>query len=141
MAHGRAATIRRVRNKTTPASARSTILENSPFHPEAPLKRSKFLSIPVILCLLAALASPQRGHMPTPPESLDPKPPDQEPAHISVHVDLNELQKEADDLARTAQSIPTDVASVRKGTLPKDMIQKLRQIEKLSKHLRSQINP
>lgn len=56
-------------------------------------------------------------------------------------LDLLKLQKEADDLARAAQSIPSDVESVRKGMLPKDVIQKLRQIEKLSKHLRSELNP
>jgi len=51
------------------------------------------------------------------------------------------LQKEADDLARTAQTIPADVASVRKGMLPKDVIEKLKQIEKLSKHLRGELAP
>ncbi len=79
--------------------------------------------------------------MPTPPPSLDSNPPDQEPAHISRRVDLVQLQHEADDLARTAQTIPTDVASVRKGMLPKDVIQKLKQIEKLSKHLRGKLTP
>jgi hypothetical protein len=52
-----------------------------------------------------------------------------------------QLQKEADDLARTAQTIPSDVASVRKGMLPKDVIEKLKQIEKLSKRLRSELTP
>jgi hypothetical protein len=52
-----------------------------------------------------------------------------------------QLQREADDLAKTAQSIPSDVESVRKGMLPKDVLQKLRQIEKLSKRLRSELNP
>jgi hypothetical protein len=56
-------------------------------------------------------------------------------------VDLAQLQKDADDLARTAQTIPADVASVRKGMLPKDVIEKLKQIEKLSKHLRTELNP
>jgi len=51
------------------------------------------------------------------------------------------LQHDADDLARTAQSIPTDVASVRQGMLPKDVIQKLKQIEKLSKRLRGELTP
>jgi hypothetical protein len=54
---------------------------------------------------------------------------------------MAELQKEADDLARTAQTIPTDVASVRKGVMPKDVIQKLKEIEKLSKNLRTKLNP
>jgi hypothetical protein len=44
-------------------------------------------------------------------------------------------------LARTAQTIPTDVASVRKGMLPKDVIDKLKQIEKLSKRMRTELNP
>lgn len=56
-------------------------------------------------------------------------------------VDLAQIQKEAEDLARTAQTIPSDVASVRKGMLPKDVIEKLKQIEKLSKHLRNELNP
>jgi hypothetical protein len=58
----------------------------------------------------------------------------------SIRVDLAKLQKDADDLARIAQTIPLDVSSIQKGLLPKDMGEKLRQIEKLSKHLRSQIN-
>jgi flagellar motor component MotA len=54
---------------------------------------------------------------------------------------LAKLGQEADELARIAQTIPPDVASIQKGKLPKDMIEKLKQIEKLSKRLRSQINP
>lgn len=59
---------------------------------------------------------------------------------LQRRIDLLELQKEADDLARTAETIPWDMASVRRGTLPKDFIQKLKQTEKLSKQLRSQIS-
>lgn len=109
------------------------------------MKKSLFLSIPLISCLLVTLAGsqslPHKSTMPTPPPSLDSKPPDREPAHISRRVDLLQLQKEADDLARTAQTIPTDVASVCKGMLPKDVIQKLKQIEKLSKRLRNELTP
>lgn len=57
------------------------------------------------------------------------------------HIDLVKLQQEADDLARTAQTIPGDMAGVRQGTLPKDIIEKLKRIEKLSKRLRSELNP
>lgn len=56
-----------------------------------------------------------------------------------AHVDFTKLRQDADDLARIAQTIPNDVASVQKGMFPKDMIEKLKQIEKLSKHLRGQI--
>ncbi|MBZ5680272.1 MAG: hypothetical protein LAO24_09225 [Acidobacteriia bacterium] len=65
----------------------------------------------------------------------------QVPVNARRQIDLVQLQREADDLARTAQTIPADVAKVRKGMLPKDVIQKLKQIEKLSKHLRSELNP
>jgi hypothetical protein len=51
-----------------------------------------------------------------------------------------QLQKDADDPARMAQTIPSDMADLRPGTLPKDVIRKLKQIEKLSKRLRSVIS-
>ncbi len=106
------------------------------------MKRSSLLLLPVVLGLGVALAIPQtRNHFPTPPEPLDPKPVEKAPATPSRHVDLEQLQREADDLARTAQTIPSDVASVRKGMLPKDVIEKLKQIEKLSKRLRTELNP
>lgn len=64
-----------------------------------------------------------------------------EPKLAQRPIDLVKLQQEADDLARTAQTIPTDMAGVRQGTLPKDIIEKLKRIEKLSKRLRSELNP
>jgi hypothetical protein len=67
--------------------------------------------------------------------------PDPEQTTAGPRIDLLEVQREAAELARTAQSIPLDVASIKKGMLPKDVLQKLKQIEKLSKHLRSQLNP
>jgi hypothetical protein len=96
----------------------------------------------VVFCLISATALPQRPTYPKVPPPMDtdtanPTP----PANLPRHLDLQQMQRDADDLARTAQSIPTDVASVRKGMLPKDIIQKLKQIEKLSKHLRTQLNP
>ena len=54
-------------------------------------------------------------------------------------ADLEQAQREADELARVAQTVPADVTKVREGMLPKDAIEKLKQIEKLSKHLRSEL--
>jgi hypothetical protein len=34
-----------------------------------------------------------------------------------------------------------DVQSIEKGMFPKDVVQKLKQIEKLSKHLRGELTP
>lgn len=102
----------------------------------------KKLAFLLLSCSLLALpAEPQQKLNIQPPPSMENS--DSTKAEVSPseqrRIDLVELQREADDLARTAQTIPLDMASVRKGTLPKDFIQKLKQIEKLSKHLRSQI--
>jgi hypothetical protein len=64
-----------------------------------------------------------------------PPPPRYQPAP----VDMAKLQRDADQLASLAQSIPYDIESINKGLLPKDTIEKLKQVEKLSKHLRSQL--
>ena len=110
------------------------------------MKNLSFLLVPAIFLLLfVSLAMPQTTghHFPTPPESMSPKPPappsDESPAVPRLRVDLAQAQKEADDLARTAGTIPADVASLRKGMLPKDVIEKLKQIEQLSRHLRSEL--
>jgi hypothetical protein len=81
-------------------------------------------------------------HMAPPPSSMDPDNANQKPdtPTLPKHVDLVLLQQEADELARTAQTIPSDLASVRKGMLPKDVLLKLKQIEKLSKHMRTELD-
>jgi hypothetical protein len=61
------------------------------------------------------------------------------PIQRRAPVDLAKLVQEANELARIAQIIPSDVADVQKGMLPKDVILKLKQIEKLSKRLSSEL--
>lgn len=58
-----------------------------------------------------------------------------------VRFDMARLRQDADELARIAQTIPPDVSSIQKGLLPKDMSEKLKQIEKLSKQIRKQLSP
>jgi hypothetical protein len=54
-------------------------------------------------------------------------------------ADLAKMGQEANDLARIAQTIPPDLAAVQKGILSSDLVSKLKQIEKLSKHLRGEL--
>jgi hypothetical protein len=61
------------------------------------------------------------------------------PSTTQAKINLAKIGQEADELSSIAQTIPADVANVRNGMLPKEVLQKLRQIEKLSKHLRSQL--
>ena len=49
------------------------------------------------------------------------------------------LAREADELATLAASVRPDVHNLSRGILAKDLAQKLKQIEKLSKHLRSEV--
>ncbi len=57
-----------------------------------------------------------------------------------LSIDTVALQRDADQLANLAASVPPGVQNVSKGLLAKDLLQKLKQIEKLSKHLRSQLD-
>ena len=107
------------------------------------MKKTALLSVfLLVLALSIPAASPQsRSTFPTPPEGQNHDMVEKPPATVTRHIDFEKLQSEADDLARTAQTIPADVASVRNGMLPKDAIEKLKQIEKLSKRLRGELTP
>lgn len=103
--------------------------------------QSPHLYFVLALATFLVSAVPQKNTFPTPPASMNKEPHSTEPTGGAPHVDFARAQFEADELSRTAQTIPADVISVRKGMLPKDTIQKLKQIEKLSKHLRAELNP
>jgi len=99
--------------------------------------------ISLAVFLLPIASSGQRSGFPSPPPPMDTENQTttaQSPT-LNRQMDFAQLQKEADDLARTAQTIPDDMAALRKGTLPKDFVEKLKRIEKLSKRLRSQVTP
>ena len=98
--------------------------------------------LPAVLGFSLVMAAQASHHMPTPPEPLDPQTQQAQQSQTPTRrIDSVQVQKEADELARLAQTIPADVTSVRKGILPKDVIEKLKQIEKLSKRLRTELNP
>jgi hypothetical protein len=54
-------------------------------------------------------------------------------------VDMLGLQRDAQELAEVSASIPADVKRVNRGLLPKDLMEKLKRVEKLSKHIRSEL--
>jgi hypothetical protein len=82
------------------------------------VKKLTALSIPVIFCMLSAMAMEHRPTYPSAPIPLNSGVTTQVPLNGSRRIDVIQLQREADDLAKTAQSIPSDVESVRKGMLP-----------------------
>jgi hypothetical protein len=48
---------------------------------------------------------------------------------------------DADELVILSQSIHSGIDNVEKGMLPKDLLDKLKQVEKLSKRLRGELTP
>jgi phage terminase Nu1 subunit (DNA packaging protein) len=59
---------------------------------------------------------------------------------IRRSVNSINLQNQANQLADLAASVPQGVQKANKGLLEKDLIQRLKQIEKLSKQLRNQLD-
>ena len=54
-------------------------------------------------------------------------------------LDPLQVKKQAAELSRLAQSIPPDIDKVSKGELPKELMARLKRIEKLSKQLRREL--
>ncbi|HUY12320.1 MAG TPA: hypothetical protein VMX16_01660 [Terriglobia bacterium] len=107
------------------------------------------------LPMLVALAigpAPGVAHLsqnPNPPEIVIPKPPplpgdftDQRPKNQgpkAPQFDPAKARKDAQQLATLAQKVPSQVDQLSKSQLPKDLLQNLKQIQKLAKRLRSEI--
>ena len=110
------------------------------------MRKHLFLSTIVFLAMLSTSAQIKGAYapgVPPPPASMDHDQGKTTPddPRLKRRVDPAKLQQEADNLARAAQTIPSDIASIRRGALPKDTLEKLKEIEKLSKRLRSELNP
>jgi hypothetical protein len=50
-----------------------------------------------------------------------------------------QLQKDAKELGEICASIPTDMDGVKQGVLSKDVLEKLKRVEKLSKRVREEL--
>lgn len=62
------------------------------------------------------------------------------PSPARHSVDRVALQNQANQLADLAASMPQAVQSANKGLLEKDLVQRLKRIEKLAKQLRTQLD-
>jgi hypothetical protein len=63
------------------------------------------------------------------------------PIRQQSSVDFAKVKSDADELVILSQSIHSGIDEVGKGMLPKDLIDKLKQMEKLSKRLRNELAP
>jgi hypothetical protein len=73
-------------------------------------------------------------------DKLSNKPLDTAIAAMPSAPDPAKLKREADELAQLSAGVPSDLARVAKGQLPKDLADKLKRIEKLAKNLRNELS-
>jgi hypothetical protein len=55
-------------------------------------------------------------------------------------VDVTELKNEAKELSKLAGDLPQQMDQIGGGKLPKDLIETLKKIEKLAKHIRGEVS-
>jgi hypothetical protein len=110
-------------------------------------KRFGFLAV---LAVFLVCATPndygQGGGRPIPPGIRDADkqgnaPIDAPAKPVTKSIDAAAVKQEADELARLSAAIPSQVNQVAQGQLPKDLADQLKRIEKLAKHLRSEVTP
>ena len=102
----------------------------------------RVISLCLLFVLSSLMANGQRHKVilrpPAPAEGAQAAPNPDKPQ--KPHLNTLQAEREARELSDLAKSIPSDVDQVNHGLMPKDMIDKLKRIEKLSKHLRSEIS-
>jgi Skp family chaperone for outer membrane proteins len=102
-------------------------------------------TLTLCVCLLLTTSAAAQHHVsnyPQPPAPADAgNTVNSTPATTPpIHMDPIELQREAKELLELSQSIQPDIANISRGLLPKDTLDKLKRIEKLAKHLRSELS-
>lgn len=100
-------------------------------------------SVGFLLCSLSA--GTQERSAPVPPGLHNAeragRRPLEPPLPLRRSVDLSQLKREADELAKLAAAIPEQIDHVNQGQIPKDLSDHLKRIEKLAKQLRTEVSP
>ena len=73
------------------------------------------------------------------PQNQIPQGPDPMEKKKLAPLDISKLQHQAQELADLSSSIPADINRVNSGLLSKDVLDKLRRVEKLSGQLRGEL--
>ncbi len=59
----------------------------------------------------------------------------------SRKMNVDQMKQEADELRKLADGVPPQIELVTKNQYPKDLTDNLKRIERLAKHLRSEVTP
>jgi hypothetical protein len=89
---------------------------------------------------------PQATPHPRPPGIADgqkqiDKPLEPPPEVRNRRLNIDQVDAETQELQRLANALPPQIDQVTKGQIPKDLGENLKRIEKLAKHLRSEVSP
>ena len=103
----------------------------------------------LLLCLLLLCLPPSAQQMPQGaplPPVIGPAPDippitNDVPHRAAPRIDPSVLQREAKELLDRSQSVQPDIQALSRGLLSKDLADRLKRIEKLSKQLRNEIAP
>jgi hypothetical protein len=104
------------------------------------MKTLRLCALLTLSLALSPAAAPQ--HQPHPPGLQDPSknaPPLEPPMNSRPAPKIAQVQHDANELALLSQSVSSDINQATKGILPKDLGEKLKRIEKLSKKLRNEL--
>jgi hypothetical protein len=99
--------------------------------------RAIVFSAALLLSLTAVPICAQNVNMAHPPEISAQHNPT--PEELRSRLSNAQLQKDAKELADLCGTIPPDLDAVHQGMLPKDLLDKLNRVEKLSKRLRQEL--
>ncbi len=106
-----------------------------------------------VVCLMTIFLYAAQNRTPLVPQTFPPPgqsspnptfPNDQPPSVVHKShrqaFQAKQAEKQAQELARLAQSVPPEINKVAQGKLPKDLLPRLKRIEKLSKQLRREMS-
>ena len=105
--------------------------------------------LPLSVCaffLLPLSSIPQTATRPIPPgvikaDKVSNRPLDPPLGVRSRHVNVEQMRQESEELRKLADGIPRQIQQATSAQLPENLPANLKRIEKLAKHLRSEILP
>lgn len=110
------------------------------------MRKFSFVSMLFLICLISSMSRDYaQGGRPIPPgvreADKQTNVPVEPPAKLKqTAADPAKLQEEAQELAKLSAAIPALIDQVNRAQIPKDLPDQLKRIEKLAKHLRSEIS-
>lgn len=111
------------------------------------MRKFAFPSVLLLICVILSTSRDYaQGGRPIPPgvreadkQSNAPVEPPAKPKQPAAEP--AKLLQEAQELAKLSAAVPLQMDQINQGKIPKDLSEQLKRIEKLAKHLRSEISP